>query len=130
MRIVIGRALVRIDDVAAARGQIADATRELRSTSDAPVLARWLDQAQSEADSATTGGRWPLTPAELRLLQYLPTHLSFPDIAEELFLSLNTVKTHARSIYMKMGVSSRAEAVSCARGAGLLGEGGDPAPPA
>ena len=129
VRIVIGRALVRIDDAAAARMQIAEATRELRRTPDAPVLERWLDQAGKEADSATTGGRWPLTPAELRLLQYLPTHLSFPDIAEELFLSLNTVKTHARSIYMKMDVSSRAEAVSCARAAGLLGEGGDPAPP-
>ena len=128
-RIVIARALVRLDDVPAARAQIADAGRELRLTPDAPLLAQWLAQAEKEADSATMSGRWPLTKTELRVLQYLPGHLSFPKIAEELFLSLNTVKTHVRSIYMKLDVSSRAEAVTCARDAGLLGEGGDPSPP-
>ena len=61
-----------------------------------------------------------MSPAELRLLHFLPTHLSFREIAEELFVSANTVKTQARSIYRKLGVSSRAEAVACARTAGLL----------
>ena len=128
-RIAIARALVRLDDVPAARAQIAAAGRELRLTPDAPLLAQWLAQAEKEADAATMSGRWPLTKMELRVLQYLPGHLSFPMIAEELVLSLNTVKTHVRSIYMKLDASSRAEAVARAREAGLLGEGGDPSPP-
>ena len=75
----------------------------------------------AEVESAdSVDGRWPLTPAELRLLHALPTHLSFREIAERQFVSPNTVKTQARSVYRKLGVSSRAEAVACARAAGLL----------
>jgi LuxR family maltose regulon positive regulatory protein len=88
---------------------------------DAPALREWLELAWTEADSATVDGRWPLSPAELRLLHYLPTHLTFREIAEDSFVSANTVKTQARSIYRKLGVSSRAEAVACARTAGLVG---------
>jgi LuxR family maltose regulon positive regulatory protein len=120
-RIVIARALALLDDVAGARAQLAAAARDLRQTADAELLRTWLQEAWKEADAATTSGRWPLSPAELRLLHYLPTHLSFPEIAEELFVSANTVKTQARSIYQKLGVSSRAEAVACARTAGLVG---------
>ena len=61
--------------------------------------------------------------AELRLLHCLPTHLSFREIAEQLFVSTNTVKTQARSIYRKLGVSSRAEAVATAGAAGLIETG-------
>ena len=70
-----------------------------------------------------------MSPAELRLLHFLPTHLSFREIAEELFVSANTVKTQARSIYRKLGVSSRAEAVACARTAGLLEAAASPVEP-
>ena len=119
-RIVIARALARLDDVAGARAQLADAARDLRQTPDAPKLREWVQKAWSEADSASASGRWPLSPAELRLLHFLPTHLSFREIADELFVSPNTVKTQARSVYQKLGVSSRAEAVACARTAGLL----------
>jgi LuxR family maltose regulon positive regulatory protein len=121
-RIVIARALAQLDDVAGARAQLADAGRRLRQTPDAVVLREWLEEAWKEADTATVADRWPLTPAELRLLHKLPTHLSFREIAEESFVSANTVKTQARSIYRKLGVSSRAEAVACARTAGLLEE--------
>ena len=62
----------------------------------------------------------PLTPAEMRVLRYLPTHLTFDAIAEELFVSRNTVKTQAIAIYRKLGVSSRAQAVEQACGLGLL----------
>ncbi len=48
-----------------------------------------------------------MTPAEMRVLRYLPTHLTFAAIADELFVSRNTVKTQAISIYRKLGVSSR-----------------------
>jgi LuxR family transcriptional regulator, maltose regulon positive regulatory protein len=70
-----------------------------------------------------TGGRGgvsSLTTAELRLLPLLPTHLSFHEIADRLYLSRNTVKTHAISIYRKLGVSSRGEAVQRAQEIGLL----------
>jgi LuxR family maltose regulon positive regulatory protein len=127
-RIALARALALLDDVAGARAQLADAARDLRQTPDAPLLREWLQQAWKEADSATTSGRWPLSPAELRLLHFLPTHLSFREIADELFVSPNTVKTQARSIYQKLGVSSRAEAVATARTAGLVGTKNAPAP--
>lgn len=61
-----------------------------------------------------------LTTAEVRVLQYLPTHLSFPQIAAELFVSRHTVKTQAMSAYRKLGVHTRGEAITAARRAGLL----------
>ena len=64
----------------------------------------------------------PMTPAEMRVLRYLPTHLTFAAIADELFVSRNTVKTQAISIYRKLGVSSRDPAVVAARSLGLLEE--------
>ena len=64
----------------------------------------------------------PMTPAEMRVLRYLPTHLTFAAIADELFVSRNTVKTQAISIYRKLGVSSRGPAVDAARSLGLLEE--------
>ena len=70
----------------------------------------------------TPQGRWAssLTAAELRLLPLLATHLSFREIGERLFVSRNTVKTEAISIYRKLHVTSRSEAVSSAAKFGLL----------
>ena len=65
-------------------------------------------------------GASALTAAELRLLPLLSTHLSFPEIAGELFLSPHTVKSQSRSIYRKLGSSSRSQAVSRARELALL----------
>jgi LuxR family transcriptional regulator, maltose regulon positive regulatory protein len=62
----------------------------------------------------------PLTQSETRVLRYLPTHLAAPEIAAELFLSANTVKTHLRHLYQKLGAHSRREAVQRARAVGLL----------
>ena len=61
-----------------------------------------------------------LTRSEVRVLRYLPTNLSTPEIAAELYLSTNTVKTHQRHLYQKLGASSRTEAVERARVLGLL----------
>ena len=61
-----------------------------------------------------------LTAAEMRVLQFMPTHLTYPQVGEHLFLSANTVKTHALSIYRKLGVTSRDQAVVEARSLGLL----------
>jgi LuxR family transcriptional regulator, maltose regulon positive regulatory protein len=62
----------------------------------------------------------PLTNSETRVLRYLPTHLTAHEIANELFLSVNTVITHTRHLYAKLGVHSRREAVDHARALGLL----------
>ena len=60
-----------------------------------------------------------LTAAELRLLPLLATHLSFPEIAGEMFLSRHTVKSQAISIYRKLGASSRSQAITLSRELGL-----------
>ena len=75
----------------------------------------------SRAQAGTTGGS-PLSPAELRLLPYLQTHLTIREIAERLFVSRNTVSSEVSSIYRKLGVSSRSDAVQQATTTGLLGE--------
>jgi LuxR family maltose regulon positive regulatory protein len=62
----------------------------------------------------------PLSESELRVLRYLPSNLSAPDIASELFVSTSTVKTHMRHIYEKFGVHRRTDAVERARELGLL----------
>jgi LuxR family maltose regulon positive regulatory protein len=62
----------------------------------------------------------PLLESEIRVLRYLPTNLSAPEIASELSVSRNTVKTHLRSLYAKLGTHRRAEAVARARALGLL----------
>ena len=54
------------------------------------------------------------------MLRYLPTKLSAPEIADQLYLSVNTVKTHMRHLYDKLGVHRRHEAVEPARALGLL----------
>ena len=64
-----------------------------------------------------------LSEAELRVLEYLPGNLRAPEIAAELFVSTNTVRTHLRHIYAKLDAHSRSEAVARARGLGLLAPG-------
>ncbi|TMR11478.1 LuxR family transcriptional regulator [Nonomuraea turkmeniaca] len=75
-----------------------------------PALARTAPQPPLE----------PLSDSEIRVLRYLPTNLSVPEIANELSLSPNTVKTHTRNLYRKLGINRRAEAVARARALGLL----------
>jgi LuxR family maltose regulon positive regulatory protein len=62
----------------------------------------------------------PLSSSEIRVLRYLPTNLTAPEIASELYVSLNTIKTHMRSLYAKLGTHRRAETVARARDLGLL----------
>ena len=62
----------------------------------------------------------PLSITEMRVLQYLPTHLSMPQIASELYVSLNTIRTHMRHVYTKLGTHRRTETVERARELGLL----------
>ena len=92
-----------------------------------PALGTLVDEVSefrgmvtSRAQAGSTGSS-PLTAAELRLLPYLQTHLSTREIAERLFVSRNTVNSHVGSIYRKLGVSSRSDAVHHATEVGLLG---------
>jgi LuxR family maltose regulon positive regulatory protein len=62
----------------------------------------------------------PLSHSELRVLRYLPTNLSAADIAGELSVSVTTVRTHIRHLFLKLGVHRRSEAVVLARALGLL----------
>jgi LuxR family maltose regulon positive regulatory protein len=79
------------------------------------ALAAGVDTMRSGAIGASS-----LTAAELRLVPYLPTHLTFPQIAARLIVSRNTVKSQAISVYQKLGVSSRADAVARLQELGLL----------
>ena len=73
--------------------------------------------ARSQAGAV---GASALTAAELRLLPLLATHLSFPQIAAELFLSPHTIKSEMKSIYRKLGATTRTGAVTRSRELGLL----------
>ena len=64
--------------------------------------------------------REELSEAELRVVRYLPSNLKAPEIAAELFVSTNTIRTHLRHIYAKLDAHGRAEAVDRARELGLL----------
>jgi LuxR family transcriptional regulator, maltose regulon positive regulatory protein len=64
-----------------------------------------------------------LSPSELRVLRYLPTNLTRPEIARELYVSVNTVNTHIRNIYSKLGARDRSSAVQQARELRLLSTG-------
>jgi LuxR family maltose regulon positive regulatory protein len=92
-----------------------------------PALGALLDEVAelrellTATSQAGVAGGPPLTPAELRLLPYLQTHLTFREIGERLFVSRNTISTQCSSIYRKMGVSSRHDAVEHATAVGLLG---------
>jgi LuxR family maltose regulon positive regulatory protein len=90
---------------------------------EAVLLATWLRATEADLAGFThTAASLPssLTTAELRILLYLPTHLSFREIAQRTFVSANTVKTQANAVYRKLDVRSRSEAVSRARTLGLL----------
>ena len=92
-------------------------------TAHAALLADILDVLHGSSPAAQQQSPSPteeLSPGELRVLRYLPTNLSRPEIASELSVSLNTVSTHIRSIYAKLGVADRSAAVRRARQLRLL----------
>jgi LuxR family maltose regulon positive regulatory protein len=93
------------------------------STSHGALLSEILD-VLSGASPKPSGGARPasedLSEAELRVVRFLPSNLKAPEIAAELFVSPNTVRTHLRHIYSKLDAHSRAEAVERARELGLL----------
>jgi len=96
-------------------------------TAHAALLTDILDVLHGSSPAATEQSSSPpaeeLSPGELRVLRYLPTNLSRPEIAGELSVSPNTVSTHLRSIYAKLQVRDRSSAVQRARELRLLAAG-------
>jgi LuxR family maltose regulon positive regulatory protein len=121
--ILLARVHLRFGEGAAAREHLAEARRALEAYPDAGTLPARLAEVEAHvaaADQPLGLAVAPLTDAELRVLRYLPTHLSFAEIADELFVSRNTVKTQAIAIYRKLEVTSRGQAVERARALALV----------
>jgi LuxR family transcriptional regulator, maltose regulon positive regulatory protein len=134
-----GRAVERALDLAEVEGAMLQfllhpapelLSRQARhGTAHAALISRILDLLASKQPRSASADpvrlHTPLSDSESRVLRYLPTNLSAPEIAGELYLSVNTVRTHMRHIYEKLGAHSRTEAVELARALGLLA----PSPP-
>ena len=118
----LARAYVAFEDTAGAREVLRQARDILQKRPDLGVLPKEVEELESRLDAMRTGQVGPssLTAAELRLVPYLPTHLTYPQIGERLYRSRNTVKSQAISIYQKLGVSSRDEAIERLHAIGLL----------
>jgi LuxR family maltose regulon positive regulatory protein len=121
-RLELIRAYLALGDVASARMVLGEVDDLLRWRPDLGILREQATQLRSQLDhiGADAIAMSSLTIAERRLLPLLPTHHSFREIGQHLHISQHTVKTQAMSIYRKLGVSSRGEAIQCARTLGLL----------
>ena len=127
--VMSAQALIELAHVYVGLGEVAGAREVLRQARDIlrqrPGLGDLPDRVDEverrlETLRAEDIGATALTTAELRLLPLLQTHLTFPEIGERLHVSRHTVKTQAISIYQKLGVSSRSEAIGRMREIGLL----------
>ena len=122
-RVELTRVHLALTDIAGARTLMQEIDELLRRR---PGLGNLAGEAEglrlrlAEERGAAAPGASSLTAAELRLLPLLTTHMSFPEIAEELSLSHHTVKSQAYSLYRKLGASSRSQAVSRSRELMLL----------
>jgi LuxR family maltose regulon positive regulatory protein len=121
-RLFQARTAVLLGDGATARVLITEARTHLTPELQASAVGEWLAETESIlVRTAHHGGAaGVLTTTELRVLQFLPSHLTVQQISEHLFVSPTTVKTHVQSIYRKFGVRSRAAAVAHARALGLV----------
>jgi LuxR family maltose regulon positive regulatory protein len=108
------RQLARVRDILGPLPDPGDGPSRLERTEKALRLRATRDRG------TTTAPFWELSQRELDVLRLLPSRLSQREIAAELYVSFNTVRTHTRVIFSKLGVSSRAEAVARARELGLL----------
>ena len=114
---------LRCADISLDLGEVASALEHaqvaddaLQGYPDAGTLPARLQRLQVRI---RRGQSYGLTPAELRLVAFLRTHLSLQDIADRLHLARPTVKTHVASIYDKLGVTGRSDAVEIIEQAGL-----------
>ena len=122
-RIELIRAHIALADISGARTLMREVDDVLKLRPGLGILAREAEALRTrlaQVRGSAVPGASALTAAELRLLPLMPTHLSFPEMAAELFLSRNTIKAQAVSLYRKLAVSSRNQAVTRARELGLL----------
>jgi len=121
-RLALVRSHLALTDVAGARTVLREVDHLLRRRPGLGVLGQQAEQLHAQVDTmrADVLGASSLTAAELRLLPLLATHLTFREIGERLHVSSHTVKTQAMSIYRKLGVSSRSQAIEHAQQLGLL----------
>ncbi|MGH9251493.1 MAG: LuxR C-terminal-related transcriptional regulator, partial [Acidimicrobiales bacterium] len=123
-RLQLAKAHLSRGDHSTARHLLREIDDILLHRPDLGALVDHVSELRGLLTSSTQGGSagWPpLTPAELRLLPYLQTHLTIGEIGERLFVSRNTISSETSSIYRKLGVSSRGDAVRQAKAIGLLG---------
>jgi len=122
VRLETARVRMELADAAGASASLTEARAALAAVPDLGVLDAQADAFELELESRfpTSERRENLTPAELRLLPLLTTHLTFREIAEHLNVSRNTVKTQAICTYRKLGASSRSEAIQRAIELGLV----------
>ena len=119
----LARAYLALVDPTGARAVLEQVHGILQQRPDLGTLAtaaHSLEERVSQITAATPVGASSLTAAELRLVPLLPTHLTYPEIGERLFISRHTVKTQASSVYRKLGASSRKEAVERIAALGLI----------
>ncbi|HSB88317.1 MAG TPA: LuxR C-terminal-related transcriptional regulator [Ilumatobacteraceae bacterium] len=121
-----GDTLLDLGDDDAGRVLLVEARRLIERCVDPGIAGRYLTRAQSRHRVAAPP-RQPtralveqLTDREMAVLRYMPTQLSLRDISSELYVSMNTVKTHCSAIYRKLGVGDRKAAVQAARELQLL----------
>ena len=122
-RIELIRAHIALADISGARTLMREVDEVLRLRPGLGILvgeAEALRARLAQVRGSAVLGVSTLTAAELRLLPLLSTHLSFPEIGAELFLSRHTIKSQAFSIYRKLGVASRSQAVTRSQELGLL----------
>jgi LuxR family transcriptional regulator, maltose regulon positive regulatory protein len=122
-RVLLARTAIRLADVPLARTQLSRASRLARRTPEIVVFRAWFDEAWGKVDglsAAALDGPSSLTMAELRILRFLPTHLSFREIGSRLHVSTNTVKSQVHAVYGKLDAASRSEAVDHASTLGLI----------
>ena len=112
-RLELTRAYLALADLAAARTVLREVDDLLRWRPDLGTLPHQASQLRAQLDQVCGDviGATPLTSAELRVLPLLATHLTFREMGQRLYVSQHTVKTQAMSIYRKLGVSSRGQAV-------------------
>jgi len=123
VRIELARCYLALLDTAAVRTLLREADEVLRRRPALGVFAQQAEDLRAElahVKGNSIPGASALTAAELRLLPMLSTHLSLPEIAQEMFLSPNTIKSQAYSLYRKLGASSRSQAVAQAGKLALL----------
>jgi len=122
-RLELAACHLALHDLAAARTLGREIDQILTRRPDLGVFARQAGKLRARLArerGPSIPGASALTAAELRLLPLLSTHLSFPEIGKEMFLSPNTIKSQACSIYQKLGVRNRNQAVTRSRELGLL----------